>query len=185
MPGFLDTLFAGIAGSVGIPIGLSMSKSRKPLAIGFVSAPALVRRGPYRADENLAHSLMAFVSGTVEPPTDPVGILTVSDLPAFEFLVSEPVVISDLVVSLTVLDLSGPETPMGELLGASDPLGNLTCICLPASKTTLERELAGGSSPEEAGTVTGLITFGSLVSGSVALILPVLSLPMSIRPCSR
>ena len=161
-----------------------MSKSRKPLATESLTASDLVEGGLSKAEKKFIYSVMACVSGTVEAPTDPVGTLTVFDLPAFEFLVSEPVIISDLVVSLTVLDLSGPESLMGELLGTSDPVRNLTCICLPASKS-LERELAGGSSPEEAGTVTGLITFGSLVNGPVALILPVFSLPMSIRPCSR
>ena len=116
--------------------------------------------------------------------SDPVGTLTVIDLPAFEFLASEPVSTSDPVVFLDVLDLSRPESRIGELPGTSDPVGNLTRLCLPASKVLL-CDSAGGSSSEDAGTVTDLITFDSPVSEPVALILLVLCLPMSITPCSR
>ena len=193
-PRFLATLSASIAGSVGNPTILNLSKPEFLVcdvvdATGFLRLSSVLRpvsvvdlptsRSPKRLKNESVSA-----SDTVEAPTDPVGTLTVFDLPAFEFLVSEPASTSDPVVSLNVLDLPRPEPPMGELLGISDPVGNLTRFCLPASKI-LERESAGGSSSEEAGTVTDLITSGSLVSEPVALILPVLSLPMSIRPCSR
>ena len=97
---------------------------------------------------------------------------------------SDPVSTTDPVVALNVLDLPRLESPVGELLRTSGPVANLVCLCLPASGI-LVRASAGASSSEEAGTVTDLLAFGSLVNEPVALIVPVLSPPMSIMPCSR
>ena len=114
----------------------------------------------------------------------PVGNLNKFDLLAFEFPAFELVRISDPVVPLDVLDPSRLRNEKRELLGTSDPVGDLTRPCPPALKR-LVRDSAGGSGTAKAGAIPDLVTFGSLVSEGAALILPVLWLPMSITPCSR
>lgn len=184
---FLKTLSASVTGSVGNPTVPGLSKPEFLVCdvvditgvvrllsvltlVGILDLPMFKSRKPLTTE---------FVGRS-----DPVEALTVLDLPAFEFLVSEPVTTSDPVACLIVLDLSRREPPTGELLGTSGPVGKLTRLSMLASMI-LVRESAGGSSSEEAGTVTDLTAFGSLLIEPVALIRPVLSPPVSIMPCSR
>ena len=184
---FLVTLSASVKRSVGNPTVLNLSKPEFLVcdvvdiagAVRVFSVLTLVSILDLPMPKSCKPLTTEFV-GT----SGPVETLTVLDLPAFEFLVSEPVTTSDPVACLIVLDLPTPEPPTVELLGTSGPVGRLTRLSVLAPKV-LVRESARDSSSEEAGTVTDVTAFGSLIIEPVALILDVLLPPVSIMPCSR